>query len=291
MITNEYCKNKDNAKNCIENLNNFRSSFELFDIEQSVLQATYIRDDITFKNIIEQIFRDKMDFNVAYSDIDLRYVSSSGYNEINCIDKNDRIRHDLNIYINQLSIDNIYYCTIKIPEHVNVIFLNKKKLEYFFYEPHGYNLSGNTYCIGSIVRSFMNEIGYKELFLPKNILKQDLLPICYMYCLHFFIYMFMNLSLKIDIKKYNDQIDDVYIMIFTKYILKICYNFQLISEMDYYLLTNNMYKIQQIVKKSQNIIIENLIKKNANVNTLTIYLCKCKNKYRIRSYCNDKIWE
>lgn len=126
MITNEYCKNKDNAKNCIENLNNFRSSFELFDIEQSVLQATYIRDDITFKNIIEQIFRDKMDFNVAYSDIDLRYVSSSGYNEINCIDKNDRIRHDLNIYINQLSIDNIYYCTIKIPEHVNVIFLNKK---------------------------------------------------------------------------------------------------------------------------------------------------------------------
>jgi len=69
----------------------------------------------------------------------------------------------------------------------------------------------------------------------------------------------------------DDLGDDYYILSFTHYILKLSYAYGLINHFDYYVLTDNIYKIQEIIKNmAKNETIYNLINKVSSTQMVDI---------------------
>jgi hypothetical protein len=108
----------------------------------------------------------------------------------------------------------------------------------------------------------------------KLVLRQNKLPLCYMYTLHFFMYLFISKNGMSPIKKYAIYSDDIYIMTFTKQVLKLCHLYGFVNDDDYYLLTNNTYKFKQLTA-SKGLILNNLLEKVSSKEMLkTVYQSK-----------------
>ena len=191
-----------------------------------------------------------MGLKFKYKIWDLDEISES-YNDL--YDLNNEMKEIINEYLKKeivlLEEGECYFIYFNIPEHVNLIFIDMRqhyKWEYYFYEPHMPKKCINQYEIEKIVDSNLSKYGFNKQVLPDCVLTQHKLPLCYMYVLHLFICLFLKQNdCFFDNKKYSDnkEINNIYIIDFTKKVLDLCYHNNLITDSNYYLLTNNVYKI------------------------------------------------
>jgi len=148
----------------------------------------------------------------------------------------------------------------------------------YIYEPHlpTEEQIESEYWLVKEMHNIYAENGFNVMKLPNYILKQTNLSLCYMYALHFFMIIFITKN-----KEYPDlvtkyqSIDNIYIMNFVRYILKLCNAHGLIPDIDYYILTNNNYQIQKIINKD--LVINDLLLKVSDISTLKLIFSKTTN--------------
>ena len=228
-----------------------------YDYLRTIMIAIFIRDNIGIDNFIKQIIIDnykfKIDFIVYYFPLDNNIDNL--FLQIN----NRLLNVQFVIIYLRVAIDS------NIHNHVNMILLRKKIdgiIEYYYYEPHN--------KVYEYVTNFKNAAttkNYIEINLPNNLLKQTNLPLCYLYCLHFFIYIIMNNGKDVD--KYIQNCDNLYIMKFTSDILRLCYRYNLFKDFSitnptidstiekkivYYLLQNNINMIRKLLIEHKDIL-------------------------------------
>jgi hypothetical protein len=211
-----------------------------FDRNASILQGMYIRDVIKIPNLIDKIFIKEMNMKIEFQtwnicDHDFYSQSSKMKN---------RIDNYISKKISQLKNNKIYFIDLNFPYHVNIIYIDlkdKNEKKYYLYEPHMPDNNDKKYPKLSILESIFEKNSFVKQEFPNYVLKQDQLPLCYMYTLHFFFnsyhFEYAGYSTKNILNKcYNDDI----IINFTEWMLDLCYKNKMIKAEDYYLLTNKI---------------------------------------------------
>ena len=258
MINNELC-HPEKQKECIRNIFNMTSLLEQSDKNTAMIQNMYLQQRIGLVNICKKIFIDQFGFKIGIVDIEFDAIN-------NCIDEeitkniNKKITENLNPIMQQDTTTKIYFIFIHFNLHINIAYINTNKQEYSYYEPQQPNsahirLDSQHYCIQLLFDAFFSDNTYTKIELPKNILQQRHLPLCVMYILHLFLYLYIQYASTYKIhfpyESYTDGFNasEIYIIYFIKYILKLCHEYKLIPDIEYYILTNNMYQINQIFAK------------------------------------------
>jgi len=77
------------------------------------------------------------------------------------------------------------------------------------------------------------------------------LPVCYMYVIYCFLLLYVTHSNLTFVERYIDDCTGVYISLFIKYILKLAHEYNLIPDMEYYALTQNIYKLNKLIESKQ----------------------------------------
>src|SRR5208283_1383332 len=123
----------------------------------------------------------------------------------------------------------------------------------YLYDPHmpDEELMQTKYWILDALKKIYEKNGFIVKPIPEIMLRQTNLPLCYMYAIHFFLYLFVTRDLDALIMRY--PFDTIYIMSFTRYILKLCNQYKLINDPEYYILTDNSYQIQNVINENTEI--------------------------------------
>jgi len=262
------------ATKCLENIALMSNIIKPYDKNRSQNCAVFIRDYIGINNVVQKIFIDQLNFNLHIIDCDTRQsdqtVLESRLNELN---KNITENKDKPFVLVFLT----FSFDMKKPEigsHINIIFIDNQNNKYYYYEPHL-----KYYYIQESFNKLPIIVQYKKENIPESILTQSNLPFCYMYCLHFFLFLLIEQKNKYKLEKYTSSCDNLYIMRFIRDIIKLCHLYKLIdynnlilskrfdyihyddlsgpklsnqdaSDLLYYLLTNNTYKVKAILDKN-----------------------------------------
>lgn len=277
--TDKYCR-KNKTDKCKENILNMASLIEPFDHYRSDIQALYIRDVIREKDLIDKIFIEQFGFNFIY----LSWNVNDLYNQyLEDLPKEERKINELtkkmDNYIKQISKDKLYFIHFSIPGHANIHFINNNKV--YIYDPHNptpEKIENEYWYIGEIKKIYETN-GFIYEPLPSNILSQKQLPLCYLYVLHFFLHIFINNALNKEIGKYDTRCDDIYIMKFTRDLLKLCrqYGLTYVETDQYYLLTNNTYKIQEKIRLDPTIRFYDILEKVSSYEMIAIIINNINN--------------
>ena len=248
IINEEICDEEKCRREHILYMENINNPYDKVRVN---LQALAIRDQF-YNNLIKDIFIKKFKFDFEYSKIKLNNKT---------MDLGGTNLDNLNNFITNIKSNGLYFLDIsetfgsEKPGHANVhIIIHDNNGKYvYIYEPHQKKYKR----IESYINFYKN-LGYNIKDLPQNILTQESLPLCYMYVLHFFLTIYFIYKNKKDINKYiqTSKCDDLYIMTFTKQILKLIFMYGYIDEIKYYVLTNNTFEI--IKKINENIQIDTI---------------------------------
>jgi Leucine-rich repeat (LRR) protein len=191
--------------------------------------AIYIRDIITLEKIIN-LFIEHFKFKIEVTTIE----------DIESLEKfiKENIK-DKKIYII------LYY----LPRHVNLIYINNITKKIYYYEPHQQKYEKYNH---KQILSMFDESFTKTFFESQqnSILRQSSLPVCYMYVIYCFLLLYVTHSDLILTEKYIAECTNVYIGLFIKYMLKLAHEYNLINDMKYYALTQNIYKLNNLIKDS-----------------------------------------
>jgi hypothetical protein len=238
--------NKDTGENNNEDNNTNKNNFSR---NMSILQGIYIRDNIKIHNIVNKIFKDKMMMEIEH-----QFWNLEKYDFFSMSTKEtNKINNYISKKIMCLENDKIYFIYLLIYEHVNLLYIdlknNNNQKYYYIYEPHMPENDDNRYPIPQKIESIFNNNNFTKKNFPDYIIKQDQLPLCYMYTLHFFMNLYhlenTNIKKKYIIKNYDDD----NIMEFTEWILDLCYQNNMVNTRDYYLLTNKICQYNLFCEK------------------------------------------
>lgn len=228
---------KEASNICDANVSGLESLLLPFDTYRSIKQGEYIRDKM-FDSLM-YIFREEYKLNFVSHFFDLKYEDAVK----KIIDMTPLSKYSFNPNTN-------YVLFIGIPKHYNLhLILNN---EAYIYEPHQ-----REYEYVTQFKDFYKD-KYYIADLPEYILKQDSLPICYMYCIHFFLSTLLFPEeggmdkITSFIQNYGHS-DDLYIMHFTAKILDLLFSRHRIPNYIYYLLTNDMYRIEENNQEIHNV--------------------------------------
>lgn len=246
-IANEECKKL--YLNFMENIITPFSKYRLY------LQAEHIRDK-SWDNLIE-LFQKKIGFDFGYYSIKFEEVTQNQESIIENFDELEKI-------IDSIKDKNgLFFIRISFVTHVNAhIILHENNNKYVrIYEPHK-----NEYGYVISYKKFYTKKDYDIKDLPEVILKQNKLQVCYMYILHFFLVTYFSYKNKKASYKYiPDYIsgasfacDDLYIMNFTRSMIKLLHEYKYINDINYYLLTNNTYKMSEYLENNKQQKIDNI---------------------------------
>jgi hypothetical protein len=256
------------------NIQYIQSLLNCHNTNQSILQGLWLRDCIGIDTIIKDIFITKMGLKFEYQYWKIsKYYNDNRYNKQ--IINSTNMEKYLNKKIKKLEDNKIYFIYLHIPSHVNLIYIdtrNPQEKEYYLYEPHTKDDTQQFDIINGVFQSYE----YKNVQLPKFILGQVDLPLCYMYVMYFFLCLLVSRNGLLINEKLSNEYEDsdtnitlnmthdnICIMNFTKQILKLCHKHQMINSTDYYLLSNNFYQIQNIIKNKY-ITVDDLFYKSAD---------------------------
>jgi hypothetical protein len=249
----------------------------------AIMQGIYIRDIIGIENIIKKVFIENkiISQNIIYETWNLE-PHVKNYNELACNDNN--IKNIIYDYfykkISNISKNQISIILVSIPGHINLIYIDTRsryKWKYYYYEPHYPNKKyDEKYTYIEIADEIFKKNGFSEINLSKNVLQQEKLPLCYIYVLHSFVNLCNNNDNynREQNNAINIEIDDVLIIEFTRKLLKLCYNSNLINDLDYYLLTNDITKINANIKNNINNIKKNLFMLSCEPNIISQFIEK-----------------
>lgn len=250
-----------------------------YDFNRSILQAKWIRDNIGIKKFVKKILIEEMKFDLDFQIWDLEefYQTKS---DLHTDDReiNKKVKNFFAEKIKKIEEDKKYFIYVEIPGHVNFIYIDTTNhcWSYYFYEPHLPKKLEGRYSIIRFIDNILESFGYLKKNLPEYVLKQDELPLCYMYTIHFFICLFISGNDCEINKKISDDkvIDDIYIMDFTKHMLKLCHKYSMINTLDYYFLVNNTFKIYEMIENNNNFFIQNLLEKTCDPDVIAYVLKK-----------------
>jgi hypothetical protein len=247
---------------------------------KTMVQGQYIRDNKL--NDILNIFSDKLLYEFIFKEFDIitdkkgniYYDTYEDYNNFLLLDAMDidtsiLIKHILNI---DRKSNKLTFFYVGVPLHVTGHYIIGNNV--WIYEPYCYDYN---YII-----AFINEYtkyGFNIKKLPKYILKQGKLNLCYIYVLHCFIVKL----LEINEQSYNYKIIshinvDEYISKITDNLTVFLYNYSCISEWNYYLLKNDITCMVNYVSDKKNIYVD-IVKQ----------VCHCINSKEMMEYIVDKI--
>ncbi len=242
--------------NLFKDVKNISAILNNYNINRSILQGLYIRDVIGIDQIVKKIFIEKMGLNFIYEYWNIeQYVKDFEDFDYDNNNNNNNIKDNIISFISKkishLNKGNIYFIHLNLHGHVNLIYIDTKqnyKWKYYYYEPHMPEINIRQYIIIDYIKECFYNSGYDDIILPKFLLKQQRLPLCYMYILNFFL----NLYLSNDNCSVNiicEQLHNIYIMDFTEIILKLCRNSNLIDNFYFSLLTNDVINIKKLCYK------------------------------------------
>jgi hypothetical protein len=252
LITNIFHQNVKNLDNNDNNDNNDNTNNNIFNTNASILQGRYIRDNIKIHNIVNKIFKAKMMMDIEYQIWNLEKYDFFSMNTAEI----SKINNYISKKIMHLKNNKIYFIYLSIYEHVNLLYIdlknNKNEKYYYIYEPHMPKNNDDRYPIPQKIENILDDNNFTKKNFPNYIIKQEQLPLCYMYILHFFVTVYhlenTNIKKKYIIDNYNDDI----IMEFTEWILDLCYQNKMIIPQDYYLLTNKICQYNLFCEKNSN---------------------------------------
>lgn len=217
------------------------------DKNKTILQGKYLRDNIGLCKILNLFI------NLIKMEIICETWKFHDIFEKKEFEKKDEIILNLNVFlqnkIKSLNEYGFYVILLEIPYHINLIFIDKRKKykwKYYFYEPHMPEKYNEKYEFIKYVNNFFVSNGYVLSELPKYILQQNELPICYIYVLHSMLYLYASHN-NIEINTEFENNSDTYISNFTEKLLSVCYNNKLIKDTDYFILTDYIEKINKII--------------------------------------------
>jgi hypothetical protein len=193
--------------------------------------AIYIRDVITLEKIIN-LFIVHFKFKIEVTTIE----------DIQSLEK----------FIKENIIDKkIYIILYYLPRHINLIYIDNITKKIFYYEPHQkkYKKFHHEQILSMFNKSFKITF-FKDVH--NAILKQSSLPVCYMYVIYCFLLLYVTHSDLILTEKYIAECTNVYIGLFIKYMLKLAHEYKLIPAMQYYALTQNIYKLNKLIEAKPN---------------------------------------
>jgi hypothetical protein len=259
-FTGTKCKSTDPKilEECIVGLESLRTAINPYNKLASVLQAYGIRDIIGIERIVKNIFIDKFNFDIEYQSFDSWYHDYSEYKSIKFDEyKNitsehklyNQVEKDVNNIVNNHTTKSNTFINYGVPHHVCIHYLDNKNKKVYIYEPH---MKEYWYILEA--RKAYEKKGYTIGEFSDNILEQGGLPLCSLYVLHFFLYIYVNDESSY--KKFSYTCDDIYIMNFTRYILKLCHIYGFIPSHLYYLLTNNGYQLLKLLKENDKLVKE-----------------------------------
>lgn len=237
--------NPEKVDKCIENLWNVESFLQPFNELRTCNIGLYVRDHIGINKIIDQIFVKEFGFNI-------KILTFTGIANIKDYSGNE-FRTFVENFIDKLNSDCVYFVNVAIsPTHVNLIYIDqndKNNKIIYMYEPHQ-TMNIKLVEIGKIFENKQYTVDYK---LGGMQLIQRSLPLCYLYCFHYFLVLFVSrfISHNITSNPIEKSIvainDDAYIMIFGQNILRLCHRYNLINDLEYYIVTNNSYNTKMIL--------------------------------------------
>jgi ankyrin repeat protein len=247
------CRSSSDKQTCINNVLNMRAVIRPFDYYATVLQGIHIRDRIDVGKIMQTIFIDNFGFDFKFIETKGKFGSWTDMQ-----DDTEAARQNLEnqLYtdvIKNLNEDKLYFVNFYVPKHVNLHFIDQRKQPYtvYVYEPHvpteEEESAGQPYWYMGAIKNMYRSEGYIIKDLPYTIFKQRDLPLCYVYVIHYFLYLFLSVGRELELQKYIQECDNLYIMKFTRDLLKLCYSYGsygLVDSVSYYLLTNNTYQMQ-----------------------------------------------
>lgn len=266
----------DDRETCKNAVHSMKSLLEPFDYVKSVMQGMYIRD-MSYNDLMDVIFKKHFKFKFNYHKIyankdknGVEYVDFDTYIELEADDL------DMSVLSSTLNIidrnDSCTFIYFKVPGHVNAHILRGNDV--YIYEPHN-----KDYNYVQTVKKIYEKSGFKLQELPKTIMAQKNLPLCYMYVINFFLIILLYPDAKY--KKYEiyeKTCDDLYIMKFTRDMLKLLKEYECITEWRYILLTNNMHALNEYLVSHPNFIIDintDLFQYVTNTEILNIIIDRC----------------
>jgi hypothetical protein len=220
------------------------------DTNMSILQGMYIRDNISEECIMNNLFIEKLNMKIVShiwsmdSDYDI-YSQSS--------EMQKKIEKYICEKIEKLDNNEVNLIYIRIPGHINGLYIDLKNdnKKYYLYEPHIPNISSEhnkQYPLLQYIMTSCEKKGIMKQDLPHYILKQQSLPLCYMYVLHLFVYLYMIDNKLIECKTIECE-NDVEIIDFTRFIIDQCFKCDMIKSEDYFLLTNKICQFNLLPNK------------------------------------------
>lgn len=249
FIFGKNINNVDNVEN-IENEEIKNTNKNIFDRNTSILQGMYIRDVIKIPNIVHKIFKNKMKMKIEFQIWDLEkydFFSQS-------TKKNNKINKYVSTKLKQLKNNKTYFIYISIYNHVNLIYIDLKDNNkiYYLYEPHIPDDNDDSYPIPKRLNDIFSNFDFQKKNFPAYVLKQNQLPLCYMYIMHFFLNLYYFENTEIYKKNIIDNYDDDIIIEFTEWMLESCFQEKMIRPKDYYLLTNKICQYNLFCKNYYN---------------------------------------
>jgi hypothetical protein len=248
-IFNEKCDIKKKDKICINLFKTFTKKIVYSYSEVSVInQSLFIRDKIYTENLIS-FFNEHLNYGITHKKI-----------------KNySKLQEELK---NIENIKGTFFYTILTMEgyHVNgVVIKHTDEGKYMYiYEPH-FSTEHKIYEKYEIYKEYEifkfikdNEHTYEINDLPKIILKQKDLPLCYIYVIHFLMSIYFSDDVSEAYVKYDETCDNMYITTFVRYLLKLLHEYKKINDIDYYILTDNTYKVYQLLSDNKDLYIQNI---------------------------------
>ena len=275
-LSEKYCA--PNNEKCKNNMSNIASFFESFDEQKAILQGEYLKHQIGMHNIVNLIYKKHLQFNVEYVGIKLyAFESDEEKKKIGpVIESADAEKIKLTKYIQTLATNTIYLCDVFIPGHANIIYLDNHNKTFFYYEPHLHKSEidklqpVDKFPYKDMVEQILLSINYTKIKLPNYVLYQTHIPLCYLYTLHFCLAIFIQQATNTTFATLiGPEYDNTNIMHFGRFILKLCNIQRLITNIDYYVLTNNVYKLNNYYVKLTEPI-NNLLVKNCNLETFKL---------------------
>jgi len=144
----------------------------------------------------------------------------------------------------------IIFINFYVAGHVNIHLLYPTYLEgvgrgydVYIYEPHMRPYPHYILC--DEIYKAIERCNVKTL--PPYVLRQASLPLCYIYVMHFFLLIIFNTNPKFF---ESTASDDIFIIKFTRDIFKLMHEYKKVDDTIYYLLTNNIYMMNDIIKRS-----------------------------------------
>lgn len=269
---------------------------EKLNVIKTIKQGLYIRD-YKLKDILN-ILQDKLYYSFNFKEFDIdRDINENVYqNTHNDYDKFiniDSKNIDTKILSNHLiNIDKksnkITFFYVGIPLHVTGHCIIGNTV--WIYDPHCYEYN----YIKCFIDTYVNN-GFIIGNLPKHILKQGKLNLCYMYVIHFFIVNLLKFNgYEYDYKNTLHIDNDIYISKITENIIDLLYRHENISKWNYYLLKNDILNMKIYIKNCNYVYID-IIEQLCNlINSVDMMLCidskiKYTNSddrlYNILDYC------